>query len=322
MQPESRGFVFSKLYDNRISAPLKCSIVRSIARRNGSRAMLNHYYGLLDDRAKSRFHARYAKIFRDQSGDRLATGDWTVHFDGKAIRLPLRSSSLWLDWDSAVSIVGHDVEIKQTYAELVKSDERPALFLDVGANYGTHSVLFLSAGIPTISFEPNSSCFSYFQTVCELNRLEGWRWEQVAVGDRSGQVELVYPEHDTWLGSVSLDVMSSVKSSGKVITKQVPLRRIDDYLDDIGRDKILMKIDVEGFEREVIQGASQLLTRYGPKIIFESNTAESRGEFIRLLSSFGYSVYPLPYRPSAGHVALRPEAFLASAATNFIAIAG
>lgn len=322
MQQKSPGFVFSKLYDNRISAPLKCSIVRSIARRDRSRAMLNHYYGLLDDRAKSRFHARYAKIFRDQSDDRLAPGDWTVRFDDKAIRLPLRSSSLWLDWDSAVSIVGHDVEIKQTYAELVKSDERPALFLDVGANYGTHSVLFLAAGIPTISFEPNPSCFSYFQTVCELNGLEGWRWEQVAVGDRSGKVDLVYPENETWLGSVSLDVTSSVKSTGKVITKQVPLRRIDDYLDDIGRDNMLIKIDVEGFEREVIQGAAQLLTRYRPKIIFESNTTKSREEFFQLLSDYGYSVYPLPYLPSAHPAALRQDAFLESAATNFIAIAG
>ncbi|MCK1607132.1 FkbM family methyltransferase [Bradyrhizobium sp. 166] len=321
MQPKSPAFSFSKLYDNRITGPLKSSIVRSVASRDRSRTILNHYYGLLDDRAKSRFHARYAKIFRDQNDDRLAPGDWIVHFDDKAIRLPLRSSSLWLDWDSAVSIVGHDIEIKQTYAELVKSDERPALFLDVGANYGTHSILFLSAGIPTMSFEPNPSCFSYFQAVCELNGLEGWRWEQVAVGDRSGQVELVYPETETWLGSVSLDVVSSVRNSGKVITKQVPLRKIDDYLGDIGRDKILIKIDVEGFEREVIQGASQLLIRHGPKIIFESNAKKSRGEFFRLLAGYGYSVYVLPWRPSAGFGALRPEEFLASAATNFIAIA-
>src|SRR3954453_3735677 len=146
MQQRSHGFHFSKLYDNRFTRPLESSIVRSIARRNRSRRILNHYYGLLGDPAKSRFHARYAKIFRDQDGGRLAPGDWIVHFSDKVIRLPLRSSSLWLDWDSAISIVGHDIEIKQTYAELVKSDERPALFLDVGANYGTHSILLLSAG--------------------------------------------------------------------------------------------------------------------------------------------------------------------------------
>ena len=40
-----------------------------------------------------------------------------------------------------VSIVGHDIEVKETYAALIASDHRPTLFLDVGANYGLHSIL-------------------------------------------------------------------------------------------------------------------------------------------------------------------------------------
>jgi FkbM family methyltransferase len=321
MQRKSPSFYFSKLYENRFTRPIKRALVRSVAVRDVPRSLLNYYYGLLDDQARSRFHARYAKIFRDQNGVGAAPGDWTVHFIDKKIRLPLRPTWSWLDWDSAVSIVGHDIEVKQTYAELIKSDERPALFLDVGANYGTHSILFLSAGIPTIAFEPNPNCFSYFQAVCKLNGLEEWRWEQVAIGDRTGQVELVYPEDETWLGSVSSDFVSNIKDSRKVITEQVSLKKIDDYLSDMSHDKILIKIDVEGFEREVIEGASQLLSCYKPKIIFESNNVKSRREFFRLLSDYGYSVYSLPWRPSAALAALRPDEFLTSAETNFIAIA-
>ena len=320
MQRIRSSFYAGKLSENKFTRPIKRSIVKSLAVRNGPRTILNQYYGLLGDQAKSRFHARYSKIFRDQNGVRLAPGDWTVHFMGKKIRLPLRPSWSWLDWDSAVSIIGHDIEIKQTYANLINSYERPALFLDVGANYGVHSILFLSVGIPTIAFEPNPNCFSYFQSVCELNGLEG-RWERVAIGNKAGQVALVYPEKETWLGSVSSDVVSNIKRSYEVITEQVPLKKLDDFFGDIPHNKILIKIDVEGFEHEVIQGASQLLRDCKPKIIFESNDAKSRRDLFQLLADYGYSVHSLPWRPSAASVALRPEEFLTSAASNFIAVA-
>ena len=312
------SFCIGKLSDNRFTRPFKRSLVRSIAIKNGPRALLNRYYDLLGDEAKSRFHARYSKIFRDY-GIPLAPGEWGVNFINRNIRLPLRPSWSWLNWDSAVSIIGHDIEIKQTYAALVTSDQRPAIFLDVGANYGMHSVLFLSVDIPVIAFEPNPSCFSHFQTVCELNGLTG-RWEQVAIGNKAGQIELAYPEKATWLGSVSSDIVPALKKSDGVITKQVPLKKLDDYLSDVPRDKVLVKIDVEGFECEVIEGASQLLADCKPKIIFESNNAKSRRDLLRLLGDCGYSVHPLPWGPSVASRSLGVDEFLTSTSTNFIAI--
>ncbi|CAA9891487.1 conserved hypothetical protein [Candidatus Methylobacter favarea] len=77
--------------------------------------------------------------------------------------MPLTSERFWLDWDTAVSITGHDIEIKQTYEALIGSSEPPELFIDIGANYGTHSLLFLVHQIKTITFEPNASCHDFFQ---------------------------------------------------------------------------------------------------------------------------------------------------------------
>ena len=208
---------------------------------------LNRFYTLFNDRKKSSFHSHYAKIFRERGV--IANGEWTVVFDGKKLRLPLRAMWSWLDWDTAVSIIGHDIEIKQTYAALVKSKQRPGLFLDIGANYGTHSVLFLSAGIPTIAFEPNPDCFAHFQKICELNGLIG-RWEQVALGNSVGQINLIYPPKDTWLDSVSSANTPKTEEDAIVTTTEAPLKRLDDYyLDVISYDKILIKIDVEGFDK-------------------------------------------------------------------------
>lgn len=304
-------------YLDNLTLGMRRPYIRTLASANVTRFMLNQYYNLLNDLAKSRFHARYAKIFRNHRT--LDPGKWTVTFAGHKIIMPIRPLWSWLDWDMAVSILGHDIKVKQTYAALVRSDQRPALFLDVGANYGTHSMLFLSVGIPVIAFEPNPQCASNFQDMCKLNGVTG-RWEQIAVGNINGEIELVYPEKDTWLGSVSSAVTQTFKKSSHVITHTVPLKRLDDYLNNIPRDKVLIKIDVEGFEREVIEGASQLLIDCKPKIIFESNDRDARWELFKLLTNVGYTVHLLPWRPVYGARTLDRDEFRMSAATNFIAI--
>jgi FkbM family methyltransferase len=194
-----------------------------------------------------------------------------------------------------------------------------ALFIDVGANYGMHSLLFLSAGIPVISFEPNSKCRDYFEKVCELNGLSG-RWEEVAVGDRFGEIELVYPEHETWLGSVDSDAVSNLKKGSNVFSREVPLRKLDDYLDQIGPGEILVKIDVEGFEREVVGGGARLLRERAPRVVFESTRAETRADILELFKVNEYVVLPLPYRPSTSLRPLSKIEFLTSPMKNFIAV--
>jgi FkbM family methyltransferase len=310
--------VLRRLHDNRLTRPLKRSLVRSLVARLSTRRTLNGYYRLLDDRARADFHQLYAKIFRGVESPSQPS-EWIVPFCGRNIRLPLRPSSFWLDWDSAVSIVGHDIEIKQTYAGLIGSEERPDLFLDVGANYGTHSVLFLSAGIPTIAFEPNPRCHEAFDSMCALNGLSG-QWEPVAVGAAEGEVELTYPETDTWLGSVSATVSRDLKANGTVISQQVKMKTLDGYLDQIPVGKtVLIKIDVEGFECEVIKGATNVLRAFRPTILFESNDTGSRDELYSLLDLRGYAIQHLPWRPSAPFNLIGSHEFSNSPATNFIA---
>jgi FkbM family methyltransferase len=308
-----------RLHDNRFTRPTKRLIMRWIAARNGPRTILNRYYNLLGAEARSSFYTRYAKMFRGQNIF-MSPGEWNIYFVDRWIRLPLRSSWAWLDWDLAVSIVAHDIEVKQTYAAIILSDQRPAFFLDIGANYGTHSVIFLSAGIPVIAFEPNPSCSPHFQVICKLNGLSGGRWEQVAIGSEISEIELVYPEKDTWHGSVSSNVVASLRRSGDMTSLRVPVKNLDYYLNDIPRGKVLIKIDVEGYEIEILKGASRVLRDCVPTIIFESNDAKARGELFCLLVEFGYCIHQLPWRPFGYSRVLGVEEFLASVATNFIAI--
>jgi hypothetical protein len=118
------------------------------------RKALYAIYSLLSVPHRERFHSEFAKLFRNGI-TRSRPGTWSVKFAGKDILIPLSPDTLWLDWDLAVSIPGHDTEVKETHAALIgHRSNRPQVFVDIGANCGTHSLLFLVHGIPSLSSEP------------------------------------------------------------------------------------------------------------------------------------------------------------------------
>lgn len=309
--------IVDRLSDNRFTKPFKRALVRTLVCDRRTRPFVNAFFRSLSDTGKSKYHGRYASMF-EGSAAMLAAGDWTIEFLGRTLRLPLRPDQSWLDWDLAVAILGHDLEVKRTYAEVVRSSERPDIFLDVGANYGTHSLLFNAVGIQTISFEPNERCWEYFQLACALNGFEA-RWEPVALGDRQGTVDLVFPEHKTWHGSVVAEVIDSLKRDQKTTVKQVPLRRLDDWFDAVAGKRTLIKIDVEGAEESVLEGAARLLREVRPMIVFESNQAERRAGLHALLARHSYGVEILPWTREGPRDCLQVAQFVASGAGNFLA---
>lgn len=309
--------IVDRLSDNRFTKPFKRALVRSLVCGSRTRPLVNAFYRSLSDSGKSKYHGRYASMFED-SPAMMAAGDWTIEFLGRTLRLPLRPDQSWLDWDLAVAILGHDLDVKRTYAEVVRSSDRPDVFLDVGANYGTHSLLFKAAGIPTISFEPNERCLEYFRLACALNGFDA-RWEPVALGDRQGTVDLVFPEQKTWHGSVVAEVIETLRRDRKTTVKQVPLRKLDDYFDAVAGKRVLIKIDVEGAEESVFEGAARILQEVRPMIVFESNQAERRAGLHALLARHSYVVELLPWtRQGRGH-SLPVARFVESGAGNFLA---
>lgn len=288
--------------------------MRILASFAPSRWCLNAYYNSLSIEARSRYHKRYSTIFRGPGP--LPDGTWQVRFLGKPVRLPLRAAHSWTDWANALAILGHDPEVKSAYERLLSSPQRPELFLDVGANFGTHSLLFAAQGVRTIAFEPNAKCRDYATAACALSGLD-IQWEAVAIGDRDGEVQLVFPDEETWLGSIAGDVVSKLQSySGTTISQTVPLRRLDHYAEVVRGKRALMKIDVEGSEDVVLAGAPALLSQSAPTIIFESNDPAKRSGLHALLARHGYVVSDLRY-PGTG---LDAAGFASCRATNFLAV--
>lgn len=292
--------------------------IRAALRFALTRRLINMLYPMLSNSAHQTIHRRTRDLFRDRTSG-IPNGSWNITFAGRRIALPLREPTSWLDWDQAVSVLGHEVPIKETYETLLTQAAKPDLFVDIGANYGTHSLLFLVCGVPVLTFEPNASCHDYFRAACALNGVTP-RIEPVALGSQSGEAELVYPPQDTWFGSVNTDVSQRLMRDGNVERRTVPLRRLDEYVPAMAGKKVFMKIDVEGNELAILQGADSLLETVRPVIIFEAWRGENRAKIAKIFEGKRYRIASLPLRAGAAPAIKSPEGFAEATDDDFVAI--
>ena len=298
--------------------------IKAIAVSAWKRNILNLFYLKLNGAQRHIFYKLFAKIFRD-TDLHADGGTWQIYFADEKILIPLTSELFWLDWDISVSIVAHDLEVKETYETILSSSvSKPDLFVDIGANYGTHSLLFLMKGIDTITFEPNKLCHDYFKQMCDYNHVSP-TLEKVALGENNGYVNLVYPKKDTWNGSTNTNFIPGLVDrcsvSEDLVTEQVNQSRLDDYFARFSGKKTLMKIDTEGNELSVLMGGKEILTAVQPTIVFECMPKRDlRTKIFDFFLSEDYLVYQLPWNPETSSLPMDCDRFLEDRATNFIAV--
>lgn len=293
-------------------------LVRFMFAKSSRRARLNQFHDKMSLDEKGVFHNIFYKAFRGRVGG-IEEGIWTEHFGGSAILLPIRPEMVWLDWEHSSAILGHDIEVKETYLRLLNSEFRPAVFFDIGANYGMHSLLFLSKGVKTISFEPNPNCKIQFETYCDLNSFEG-EMNTLALGSSISTATLWFPENETWLGTIVEKTKTDHLNACKLTSVEVNLITLDDYVAKSGTHPDLIKIDAEGGEADVLIGASLTLANYRPRIIFECNPLNDKNDIWQIFADRNYAICTLPFGSDSGSVVLSREDFFSSTDQNFIGI--
>jgi FkbM family methyltransferase len=293
-------------------------LVRLSARLDITRRILNLLYRSLSSQHRSWMYGHYAELFRNVPYE-IQPGLWSVNFVGKKIVLPFSGSETWLEWAAALAILGHETTISDTYRALLQSEHPPRTFIDIGANYGLHSILFLVHGIRTISFEPNPCCDEYVGKICALNHVHR-DFRSVALGNQGGMAELWFPETQAWLGSIDPVTKQRLAQEYRVKKAQVRISTLDECLREPCGKPLLIKIDVEGSETEVLRGSLETIRRYRPSIVFESHPTRNREELLILLADSGYAPLALPLLNASAPSFLSRESFLNAPASNFMAL--
>lgn len=284
---------------------LKVSFIKSI---------INNIYNKFDYIQRKAFYALFSKALVNKKIN-VKTSTWKIYFCNKKILMPLRSNNINLDWDLAVSIIGHDLDVIKSYEVLIKNN-LVKCFFDIGTNYGTHSILFLSQSIKTISFEPNQNCNEYFFETCKINSFSP-NMNNIGIGNKEETAYLKFPKNALWNGSISNDI--SLKDLDEEIL-EVKVDTLDNFVkkQNIGPD--LIKIDTEGFELNVLKGAINTIKSFRPIIIFECNFPTNRRQIYELFREFSFAICKLPISPSLSVEKYSIDSFENSKETNFIAI--
>ena len=185
---------------------------------------------------------------------------------------------------------------------------RTSRFVDVGANIGWFSLLAAGRAASVSAFEPESSNVELLRRSVQQNGFENVQVSEIAIGDHNGVVPL-------WISEESAGRHSTVWKTGAT-QRQVQCRTLDSLFPIETID--LLKLEVEGAEPEVIEGAAELIgTRRLKSVIMEWNPASWEGR-LTLLDPFqlyqidGATRFVPGRRPIDGNILLRIRGELAN----------
>lgn len=200
----------------------------------------------------------------------------------------------YIEW-SLLSTGTYEDEINK----LIRVSLKPGnVALDVGANIGLQSIRMaqcVGSSGQVYSFEPLNYLQKKFNKNIGLNRFENITLFPFALSDQSGEITYSIDEHNWNQGTFNLN---NKNSGGKA--QQIIIKIADELTEIQSLSQLdLIKIDVEGFEFQVLKGLKATLKKYLPRIIFEydhnywENNGQKIGDCYEFLNSLGYKLYQI-----------------------------
>ena len=164
------------------------------------------------------------------------------------------------------------------------------VFLDIGANIGLYS-LYVSYYFPEIkvlSFEPLNSAHAILTENIKLNEFKNIEIFNYALGSK--RENLYINEHEYERGSSFITTEPT--------NEEISLFSLDEIYEDITSEKIsAIKIDVEGFELEVLKGGENIIfKKHRPIIIIECSDLRNyykatKDDIFEYVSNYEYILY-------------------------------
>ncbi len=170
-------------------------------------------------------------------------------------------------------------------------------FVDIGANFGTFSLLasrIVGTTGRVIAIEPQPVLASNLRRSLSLSGVTNCELHEVACGRAKGESTLIIPRDDSGRAGFFPDF--SGRPGSKPVEVQVS--RLDDLVrSEVSAGAMLIKIDVEGSELDVLAGAEETISTRRPTILIELNpwsakaAGTSTSALVRRLTQLGYKSF-------------------------------
>jgi FkbM family methyltransferase len=223
-------------------------------------------------------------------------------------RLPTYYQGYWI-WLSRETWTSFYSRYEPRIGEAIKAHLNTGeVFWDIGAHIGLFSLLAARIVGPkgkVFSFEPSPDVFGRLSR--NISGLASIRAIQCGVGNSDGSATFAaqgIASSASFVEDVT-KINQHFQSDIPIVMVDVNIRRVDTLAKELGTIPRLMKIDVEGFELEVLRGASGLLSNSQPTLIVEVHPPQlklSSGReeaLFQLLKDHGYGWEIIDRSPSS-----------------------
>lgn len=162
--------------------------------------------------------------------------------------------------ESGITAVFHKIFSEK--CDPANNGGKRGLFVDVGSNFGWFSVLAAVMGCRALAFEPVPHFHAFLEYNVHVNgvaHLVDMRGNVVSHVSGS-TLKMVVPSQGIW-GTAGIDGLNIDRAIQGSVNKEIliPSQKLDDLVKE---DVLLLKVDVEGWEWSVVQGASKLFKSY------------------------------------------------------------
>ena len=158
----------------------------------------------------------------------------------------------------------YDLELQTLLGALLRPGDT---FLDIGANIGMmtlHAAKLVGSEGKIIAFEPQPSCVRKLERQLELNNIHHVTVHNIGLADQAAEMVMSVPRG----GSIMAHIGATVVFSDEQI--KIPVRRGDDLVAAVS-GRLVIKIDVEGYEVQALRGLGKTIALNRPAIISELN---------------------------------------------------
>jgi FkbM family methyltransferase len=171
-------------------------------------------------------------------------------------------------------------------------------FFDIGANVGYYSLLAktLHPNILTYSFEPSKGPNYFLNKNKEMNQFQEMNIEKIALGDVNGETtffEDINPKYK-YLEHHASGTGNTQNTWNNDATNKynVQIVTLDNFIKERNIESIdLIKMDTEGTEDKVLNGALNTIERFKPIIICEVLENRIEEKIQKIISDIGYFIF-------------------------------